>query len=245
MELQNQIYLLIAIFGGISALLLVLIVILAIYVISIRKLVTAQESEKKYENYGFEHEAVARNITDDLRSMKSEGIQRPPYKSNLAKPRNDSTGIPMNDRRKDKKQSAGNRGNNDRKRQQSESGDTSGRDVDSAFDNEINNMFDIDYYDDDDHDSVVSVDRNPRYNQKPRHQAPPPPMSTAGLANGGNRSRNLNQNHSGNNTSRHHSGNRQQHGNRPAGRNEHLGSAYHPGDAHEGKTYFNERGMHY
>lgn len=240
MELQNQIYLLVAIFGGISTLLLVLIVILSIYVINIRKLVNVREPEKKYDNYGFHQEAAPRNITDDLRSMKSENIQRLPHKSNLSKPRNENTVIHANDRRKDKKQSASNRGHNDRKRQQSESGDTSGRDFDSAFDNEINNMFDIDDYDDDDHDSVVSVERNPRYNQNTRHQAPPPP--TGGMANGGNRGRNFS--HSGNNNSRHHAGN-QQSGNRPTGKNDHRESAYHPGNSHEGKTYFNERGMQY
>ncbi|XP_053686207.1 uncharacterized protein LOC128735743 [Sabethes cyaneus] len=243
MELQNQVYLLIAIFGGISALLLVFIVILSIYVINIRKLVIVREPERKYENYGFEHDTAVRNITDDLRSMKSEGVQRYPYKSNLAKPRNDGAALQRNDRRKDQKQSAGSRGLNDLKRQQSESGDTSGRDFDSAFDNEINNMFFIDDYDDDDRDSVVSVDRNPRYNQKPRHQAAPPPLVTTGrIANGGNRNKNFA--HNGNNTSRQQSGN-QQIGNRSTGKTERQNSAHHPGDLHEGKTYFNDRGMHY
>lgn len=40
MELQNQIFLLVAVFGGVCILLLVLIVVLAVYVINLKKTVT-------------------------------------------------------------------------------------------------------------------------------------------------------------------------------------------------------------
>ncbi|XP_058837036.1 uncharacterized protein LOC131693328 [Topomyia yanbarensis] len=227
MELQNQIYLIIAVFGGVSALLLIFLVILCIYVINMKKLVVVKEHEKKYENYGFEQDVVIHNLTDDFRSTKSEAARRPLPKSNLIKPRNEDAGGQNKDTRKDKR-SAGGHGRDDRKRHPSESGDTSGRDFDSAFDNEINNMFDIDDYDD--QDSVVS-DRNPRYNQANRHQ---PSLPSA--INGGKRNKNFS--HAGNNG--HRQSSNQQHLSRPvAGRNGFQGPA------HEGRTYFNEMSTRY
>lgn len=233
MELQNQIYLLTAIFGGVCTLLLVFIVVLAIYVVNLKKTVlTVKEPERKYENYGFEHDVPVHNITDDLRSMKSQNNRRAPPKSNLSKPRNDD--VLSNARRPDKR-STGGMGRDERKRQYSESGDTSGRDFDSAFDNEINNMFDIDD-DEDDRDSVVS-DRNSRYtNQgRPKNTAPPPPSSGGGgmMPNRGNRNRNFS-----------HNDNQQPQMGRPVRGNGYPGSGYNAGNPHEGKTYFNERGMY-
>lgn len=236
MELQNQIYLLIAVFGGVCTLLLVFIAILAIYVINIKKSVIVKDSERKYENYGFEHDATVHNITDDLRSMKSEATRRPPQKSNLSKPRNDDSNH-NNGRRKEKVPNGGG-GRDGRKRQYSESGDTSGRDFDSAFDNEINNMFDID--DDDDQESVVS-DKNERYHRQSRHQGPPPPPTSGGMATSGNRNRNFNPSGNGNR----HDINHQMQMNRPGGGNGYQGSVYPSGSPHEGKTYFNGRGMKY
>lgn len=232
MELQNQIFLLIAIFGGVCTLLLVFIVVLAIYVVNLKKTVTTvKEPERKYENYGFEHEMPVHNITDDLRSMKSQNNRRPPQKSNLSKPRNDD--VRTNTRRTEK-QPTGGMGRDERKRQYSESGDTSGRDFDSAFDNEINNMFDLDD-DDDDRESVVS-DRNSRYNQQRRQKntAPLPPSAGGIDPNRGNRNRNFS-----------HNENHQQHQiSRPMRGSGYPGSGYNSGNPHEGKTYFNERGMY-
>lgn len=236
MELQHQIYLLIAIFGGVCALLLVLIIILAIFVRSLRKSVNNEQPERKYENYGFEHDTTGHsNITnDDLRSMKSEAVRRTPHKSNLSKPRNDDSnrqqpnGRPVKDKRAP---SAPGRDNNHRKqRQYSESGDTSGRYSDSAFDNEINNMFeDLD----DDDDSVVS-DRNYNRQQQGRshHAGPPPPSSGQN-----NRNRNMGGNHNNNHPGMNRGG--------PPGGNGHPRSMYPSGNPHEAKTYFNERGMNY
>lgn len=244
MEVQHQIYLLVAIFGGICTLLLVLIVILGIFVRSVRQSIKdVNEQPQRSINYGFEHDTTSRHITnDDLRSMKSEAIRRPPHKSNLTKPRNDDFSRNQSNLRPTKDNQRGQKGpdRNDpprKQRQYSESGDTSGRYSDSAFDNEINNMFDIDDYDDDDdRDSVVSMDRN--YNNRGhRNQsqvrsnqgAPPPPPSQ-----GNNRNRN----------------------NPPPGMNRGgppgVGgggggprSMYQAGNPHEAKTYFNERGMNY
>lgn len=225
MELQNQIYLITAIFGGLCTLLLVFIVVLTIYVINLKKTVVVKEPERKYENYGFEHDVPVHNITDDLRSMKSEVNRRPPpHKSNLVKPRNDDTHIHNNVRRTEKRPPTAAMGRDERKRQYSESGDTSGRDFDSAFDNEINNMFDID--DEDDDQSVVS-DRNSRYNQQGRQKNAAPPPPSVGKAP--------------NRASRNHQP--QQMG-RPMRGNGYPNSVYHSGNPHEGKTYFNERGMY-
>lgn len=225
MELQNQIYLLTAIFGGVCSLLLVFIMVLAIYVINLKKAVIIKEPERKYENYGFEHDVPVHNITDDLRSMKSGDNRRPPpHKSNLAKPRNDDTHIHNNVRRTEKRPATAGMGRDERKRQYSENGDTSGRDIDSAFDNEINNMFDID--DEDDDQSVVS-DRNSRYNQQGRQKiTAPPPLSVGISVNRANR------NH------------QQQQMGRPVRGNGYPNSVYHSSNQHEGKTYFNERGMY-
>lgn len=232
MELQNQIYLIFSIFGGVCTLLLVFIVVLAIYVVNLKKVVTiVKEPERKYENYGFEHDVPVHNITDDLRSIKSQNNRRPPQKSNLSKPRNDDG---HTNTRRTEKRSAGGISRNDRKHQYSESGDTSGRDFDSAFDNEINNMFDIDD-DEDDQDSVVS-DRNSRYNHQRRQKntAPPQPPSAGGMVpNQGNRNRNFS-----------HRDNPQQQMGRPVRGNGYPGSGYNSGNPHEGKTYFNERGMY-
>lgn len=224
MEIQNQIYLITAVFGGVCTLLLVFIVLLTIYVIHFKKTVVAKKPERKYENYGFEHDVPVHNITDDLQSMKrSEVGRRPvPHKSNLTKPRNDDAHIHNNVRRTEKRPTSAGLGRDDRKRQYSESGDTSGRDFDSAFDNEINNMFDID--DEDDDRSVVS-DRHSRYNQQgPRKSTAPPPPS----ANRANRNQQQQQQHMG----------RQIRG------SGYPNSVYHSGNPHEGKTYFNERGMY-
>lgn len=241
MELQNQIYLLVAVFGGVSALLLVLIVILAVFIINIRKTIAVKDSdETRYQNYGFEHETKTPNITDDLRSMKSEVHHRQPAKSNLSKPRNDDRNHQQNDRLKEKHPQNGTR--DGRKRQYSESGDTSGRDFDSAFDNEINNMFDID----DDDDSMVS-ERNTHYNHQNQRQgnrqphAPPPAPST-----GQNRNRNMN----GGNRYGGDGGHQQQNirgMNRLAAGGDAYpqGAMYHSGNSHEAKTYFNDRGINY
>lgn len=229
MELQHQIYLLAAIFGGICVLLLVLIVVLAIYIINLKKSMTkSKEPERKFENYGFEPDMPVHNITDDLRSTKSQNNRRLPNKSNLSKPRNDD--VHTNSRRSDKRPTGG-RGRDDRKHQHSESGDTSGRDFDSAFDNEINNMFDIDD-DDDDQDSVISQ-RNSRYNHQGRQKtsAPPPPSSGGMAPSRGNRNRNVG-----------HHDNQQQ--GRPMRGQGYPGSGFNSGNPHEGKTYFNERGMY-
>lgn len=226
MEIQNQIYLITAVFGGVCTLLLVFIVVLTIYVFNLKKTVLVKEPERKYENYGFEHDVPVHNITDDLQSMKrSEVSRRPaPHKSNLAKPRNDDTPIHSNVRRTEKRPTmTGGMSRDERKRQYSESGDTSGRDFDSAFDNEINNMFDID---DEDDQSVVS-DRNSRYNQQGRQKSTAPPPPSAGL--------------SGNRASRNH---QQQQMGRPMRGNGYPSSAYRSGNPHEGRTYFNERGMY-
>lgn len=232
MELQNQIYLLIAVFGGVCTLLLVFIIVLAVYVVKFKKTVTTvKEPERKYENYGFEHDVPVHNITDDLRSMKSQNNRRPQQKSNLSKPRNDD--VRTNPRRTEKR-STGGMGRDERKRQYSESGDTSGRDFDSAFDNEINNMFDLDD-DEDDRDSVVS-DRNSRYNQQRRQKnaAPLPPSAASGMdPNRGNRNRNFS-----------HNDNHPQQMGRPVRGSGYPGSGYNSGNPHEGKTYFNERGMY-
>lgn len=244
MEVQHQIYLLVAIFGGVCALLLVLIIILGIFVRNLRKSIKDEEP-KRTINYGFEHDTTSRNITnDDLRSMKSEAInRRPPQKSNLStKPRNDDSNrrqsTAVRPHQKDPKRSTHQNAPPDRndpsqqqrkQRQYSESGDTSGRYSDSAFDNEINNMFDIDDYDDDDdRDSVVSADRNYNRNHQGRsnHGGPPPPPS-----GGQNNNRNR-----GNNP--------------PPGMNRGPPGGGGPrsmysGNPHEAKTYFNERGMNY
>lgn len=247
MELQHQIYLLVAIFGGICTLLLVLIVILGIFIVNLRKLVKEEQPQRKYENYGFEHDTTGPNIiNDDLRSMKSEAIRRPPHKSNLSKPRNDeasrhgqsngrSVAAPKTDKRRTAPQPNGPGTGPDRKqRQYSESGDTSGRYSDSAFDNEINNMFDIDDYDDD-RDSVESGPDPRNYNRS--HQggrthhggAPPPPAAMTGGQNNRNRNNNI----------------------PPPGMNRGPPggggprSMYPAGNPHEAKTYFNERGMNY
>ncbi|XP_055629861.1 uncharacterized protein LOC129770796 [Toxorhynchites rutilus septentrionalis] len=216
MELQNQIYLLVATFGGISALLLVFIAILTTYVVGIRKMLVARESNTKCENYGFDHNTAVHHISEDMRSKKSEPT-RQPYRNNITKPRNEDINSRNNDRRKEK------RPEDNRKRQCSESGDTSGRDFDSAFDNEINNMFDID--DEGDQDSVIS-DRNARYNQKRNHPIEP---------SGGRSS-----NHNSNATAY---GNNRPQTARPPG-DGYRNTAY-VGNPHERKTYFNGRGMNY
>lgn len=246
MELQHQIYLLVAIFGGICALLLVLIIILGIFVRNVRNSIKDEDVQPQRSlNYGFEHDTTSRNIpNDDLRSMKSEAIRRPPHKSNLTKPRNDdsnrhqSTVRPTKETKRTQKGPDRNENPPRKQRQYSESGDTSGRYSDSAFDNEINNMFDIDDYDDDDdRDSVVSTDRN--YNNRghrnhsqgrPNHGVPPPPPSQSN-----NRNKNKNNPPPGMNR-----------GGPPGGGG--AGgprSMYPAGNSHEAKTYFNERGMNY
>lgn len=247
MELQHQIYLLVAIFGGICTLLLVLIIVLGIFVRNLRNS-TKYEEPKRNINYGFEHDTTARNIAnDDLRSMKSEAVnRRAPQKSNLSsKPRNDDSSRhqsnaarshqkdpkrfngppdPRNDPGHRQQQQQPSR----KQRQYSESGDTSGRYSDSAFDNEINNMFDIDDYDDDDSVESADYNRNNQHSRPSRAVAPPPPPSGAG-GQQNNRNR-------GNNP--------------PPGMNRGGGgggprSMYPTGNPHEAKTYFNDRGMNY
>lgn len=242
MEIQHQIYLLVAVFGGVCALLLVLIIVLGIFVRNLRNSIKEQEPARSI-NYGFEHDTTSRNITnDDLRSMKSEAInRRPPQKSNLStKPRNDDSSRHQSNlaRPHQKEQSKRSHQNgpppdrNDpgqrKQRQYSEPSD-------SAFDNEINNMFDIDDYDDDE-DSVVSTDRN--YNRshqgqqqqqgRMNHGGPPPPPS-----GGQNNNRNR-----GNNPPP--GMNRGPPGGGPGGPR-----SMYSGNPHESKTYFNERGMNY
>ncbi|XP_058461591.1 uncharacterized protein LOC131436729 [Malaya genurostris] len=226
MEIQNQIYLIIAVFGAVSTLLLIFLVILYIYVINIKKLVVVKEPTRKNENYGFNQDVKTRNITDDSGPIDLEVARKPPIKSNLTKQHNENIGRQNKDVRKEKRL-AGGHGRGDRNRQPSESGDTSGRDFDSAFDNEINNMFDIDYYDD--QDSVGSA----RYNQTGRQQTAAP--SSGVMMNGGDRNRNLGQ--GSNNANR--QSNNQQHKSRQAGRGGFQSSA------HEGRTYFNEMSMRY
>lgn len=244
MELQHQIYLLVAIFGGVCTLLLVLIIILGIFVRNVRKSNKDEDEQPPRSiNYGFEHDTTSRNniTNDDLRSMKSEAIRRPPHKSNLTKPRNDDSRHQSNVRPNTKDTKRSQKGNEGRgpprkQRQYSESGDTSGRYSDSAFDNEINNMFDIDGYDDDDdRDSVVSGDRD--YNNRGHRNhsqgrsVPPPPPSN----NNNNRNRNNNNPPPGMNRGGPPSGGG---GGGPR-------SMYPAGNPHEAKTYFNERGMNY
>lgn len=246
MELQHQIYLLVAIFGGVCTLLLVLIIILGIFVRNVRASIKHEnEQPQRSINYGFEHDTTSRNIiNDDLRSMKSEVIRRPTHKSNLTKPRNDDSSRhqpnirPNKDPKRTQKVYDNGRDPPRKQRQYSESGDTSGRYSDSAFDNEINNMFDIDDYDNDDHDrdSVVSTDRN--YNRGQRNQsqgrsnhgAPPPPPSQSN-----NRNRNNNIPPPGMNRG----------GLSGGGGGGGSRSMYPTGNSHEAKTYFNERGMNY
>uniref|UniRef100_A0A1Q3FZJ8 Putative conserved protein with signal anchor n=1 Tax=Culex tarsalis TaxID=7177 RepID=A0A1Q3FZJ8_CULTA len=245
MELQHQIYLLVAIFGGICTLLLVLIIILGIFVRNVRQSIKeVHEQPQRSINYGFEHETPRHIVNDDLRSMKSEVARRPPHKSNLSKPRNDDSSRHQSNVRptKDTKRSQKEPDRNDpprKQRQYSESGDTSGRYSDSAFDNEINNMFDIDDYDDDDdRDSVVSAERN--YNNRSGHRnhgqvrsnlgVPPPPPSQ-----GNNRNRNNNNPPPGMNRG----------GPPGGGGGGGPRSMYPAGNPHEAKTYFNERGMNY
>ncbi|XP_055592566.1 uncharacterized protein LOC129744175 [Uranotaenia lowii] len=215
MDVQNQIYLLAAVLGGVCALLLVCIAILAVVVVSTRKMVTSQKTNKPYANYGFQHDPSSHNITDDFRPPKAEPIHqsRQTNKSNLAKPRNDES---YNLGRKEKVSVKGPKQRDDRKkRRQSESGDTSGRDFDSAFDNEINNAFDFDD-DYDDQDSVESYRNNPYgQQQKGRNQPPPPQQSRPAQGNS-----------------------------RSPGRAQGYGGGYNAGNPHEGKTYFNGRDMY-